>query len=152
MVREQYRHGQRIQRRPYSMRLWGVLLSGAILLGSLTLAPPARAAGGQSDQALRDWLEQHRAVSPQFTPGQTLTGKDRALLEPFIPQAAWEYYFFDGMEMEIAPTGHYPPPPEWGKNVQSGYSLDQDGVLVGFTGGGFPFPEINPMTRRLRSR
>lgn len=120
-------------------------LTGALLLASAVWRTPVSwAAEGQSYQALRDWIEQYRTVPPQFTPGQVLTEKDRKVLEPFIPQSAWAYYFFDGMEMEIAATGHYPPPPEWGKKVRAGYSLDENGVLVGFTGGGFPFPEITP--------
>jgi hypothetical protein len=144
MVEKQQLHGQRLLWQACSMRMRIGFLVGAMLLGSLSLAPLARAADEQSYKALRDWIEQYRTVPLQFTVGQTLTEKDRALLEPFIPQSAWKYYFFDGMEMEIAPTAHYPAPPDWGKDVQSGYSLDQNGVLVGFTGGGFPFPDIKP--------
>lgn len=116
----------------------------AFLLGSLCVAVTSRAADDKSYQALRHWLEQDRAPQPAFEPGQRLTLEHRDALEPFIPQSAWEYYFFPDMEMEIAATGHYPPPPEWGKNVTPGYSLDEQGVLAGFTGGGFPFPEIEP--------
>ncbi len=102
------------------------------------------AAEDQSYSAFTSWFEQHREAPPTFTPGQTLTLKDRKALEPFIPQPAWEYYFFDDMEMKIAETGHYPPPLEWGKNVPTDYHLDEDGVLVNFRGGGFPFPDIAP--------
>jgi hypothetical protein len=112
-----------------------------MLFGGTVLA---RATDEQSYAALRHWIEHYRPVPPTFAPGQTLTEKDRKMLEPFIPVPAWEYYFFDGLEMEIAATGHYPPPPQWGKKVQPGYYLDENGVLVGFTGGGFPFPEITP--------
>ena len=48
------------------------------------------------------------------------------------------------MAMQIAATGDYPPPPEWGQNVVPGYFLDEQGVLVDFKGGGFPFPDIAP--------
>jgi hypothetical protein len=118
------------------------LLAAATLLGSLSLASLSLAAEDQSYQALRHWLEQYRPVEPTFEAGQHLTIEDRQALEPFIPQSAWEYYFFSDMDMEIAPVGDYPPPPDWGKKVKDGYRLDDNGVLVGFTGGGFPFPEI----------
>ena len=132
---------ERKQERPPS---WSLCVMLALLLSSISAPPLARAAENRSYQALRDWLEQARTATPAFSPGQTLTIKDRTALESFIPQSAWEYYFFDDMEMQITETGHYPPPPEWGQNVEPGYSLDENGVLVGFTGGGFPFPEIDP--------
>lgn len=123
---------------------WFVLMMVPLLLGGSFTVPLVRAAEGQSYQALRNWIAEHRTATPAFRPGQTLTLKDRQALEPFIPQPAWAYYFFADMAMEIAETGHYPPPPDWGQNVQPGYHLDENGVLVGFTGGGFPFPEIDP--------
>jgi hypothetical protein len=83
-------------------------------------------------------------VQPTFTPGQHLSEKDRKALEPFIPHTAWAYYFFPGMDMEITAANQYPLPPEWGQKVQPGYELDEQGVLSGFTGGGFPFPDIQP--------
>jgi hypothetical protein len=115
-----------------------------VLFSNLLPVGLAPAAEDQSYQALRNWIEQYRPVPPTFAPGQHLTETDRKALEPFIPQSAWEYYFFAGMDMEIAATGQYLPLPEWGQNVKPGYQLDENGVLIGFTGGGFPFPEINP--------
>ncbi len=117
-----------------------------VLVLLLGVRSPLALAGEEdlSYQALRQWLERYRQAEPAFKPGQWLTLKDRKLLEPFIPRSAWRYYFFPDMQMEIAPTGHYPPPPDWGKRVKPGYYLDERGVLVGFTGGAFPFPEIRP--------
>ncbi len=69
-----------------------------------------RVQGDQSYQALRYWIDQYQPDAQTVTPGQHLTQKDRKnVLEALIPHSAWEYYFFDGMDMEIAPTGHYPP-------------------------------------------
>jgi hypothetical protein len=110
-----------------------------VLLSSVTSA-----AEDQSYKALRDWLERSRTVTPQFTPGQHLTEKDQAVLEAFIPQSAWVYYFFPGMEMEIAATGQYPYPKDWGNGLPPAARLDENGVLVGFTGNALPFPEIKP--------
>ena len=121
------------------------LLTGASVLttAALLLVPATSIAEDQSYQALRDWLANPPAVT-SIAPGQHLTLSDReTILESFIPQTAWQYYFFDDMDMEIAATGNYPAPDHWGKNMASDYTMDEEGTLVGFTGGGFPFSEIN---------
>ena len=115
-----------------------------VLVGNWAVSSPARGAADQSYQALVNWLEHYREAPATFEPGHTLGFQDRHALEPFIPQSAWAYYFFEAMEMEIAATGDYPPPPEWGHQVVPGYALDAQGVLVDFQGGGFPFPDIAP--------
>jgi Protein of unknown function (DUF1329) len=117
---------------------WSLTL--ALLIGpgvSSTLAEPDR-----SYKAVREWLEKYRDAKPDFKPGEHLTIKDIERIKPFLPQPAWEYYFFDDMDMEVAETGTYPPPADWGKNVTSGYYLDEHGALFGFNGAGWPFPEI----------
>ena len=134
---------QRLQRKR-SVRGWPVFLAATVLVGSLCVAPLSMAAEDRSYQALRHWLEEYREASPSFQPGEHLTIKDVDRLRPFIPQPAWELFFYPEMDMEIAAAGHYPPPPEWGKKVQPGYYLDEQGSLVGFNGGGFPFSEIQP--------
>ena len=117
-----------------------ILMAGVLLW----LAAPSYALEDQSYESLMKWIEDSRPGAETVMPGQHLTEKDRqSLLEPLIPHSAWKYYFFDGMEMEIAATGHYPAPDAWGENMASDYKLDEEGTLVGFTGGGFPFPEIN---------
>ena len=118
------------------------MLLGALLLGG-GLAASAQADGDQSYQALRDWIAASNPAPDSVTAGAHLGEKDRApTLEQLIPRTAWKYYFFSDMDMEMAAPGHYPPPPEWGKNVPPGYSLDERGVLKGFTGGGYPFPDV----------
>ena len=113
-----------------------------VLSGLWLPLPSAFANQEQSYDTLRHWIE-HARPETALTPGQHLTLKDRPALESFIPQTAWEYYFYDGMDMEITETGTYPPPEDWGQNVPSGYQIDEQGVLVGFKGGGFPFPDIS---------
>jgi len=124
----------------------GWLKSGftAILMGSWLLSSSVFAEDDRSYKAVRDWLEQYREVPPSFQPGERLTIKDVERLKPFLPQPAWEYYFFPDMEMEIAVSGKYPPPDDWGAKMVSGYYLDEQGALIGFNGGGYPFPEIKP--------
>ena len=114
----------------------------AVTSGLATSVTTALAAGDMSYQALREWIDRDNLALP--SPGQRLTIEDRALVQGLIPRTAWEYYLFSDMDMEITATGHYPPPEGWGSNVVPGYHLDGSGTLVGFTGGGFPFPEIDP--------
>jgi len=127
-----------ISRRP---RLPARLLFAVSLL-AVGLSGVAQADGEQGYQALRDWIAASNPAPDSVTPGQHLGEKDRAALEQLIPKTAWQYYFFADMDMEIAAPGHYPPPPEWGAHVQPGYSLDERGVLKGFNGGGYPFPDV----------
>ncbi len=115
-----------------------------LLLGAVA----AHAADDQGYQALRDWIAAGNPADDGLPAGQHLGAKDRAQLEAYIPRTAWSYYFFDDMDMEIAAHGHYPPPDTWGKQVKPGYSLDERGVLKGFTGGGYPFPEVSAATIR----
>ena len=117
----------------------------ACLVATLLCLPVASpVSADQSYQSMRDWIENSRPGDVTVKPGQHLTENDReSLLEQLIPSSAWPYYFFEDMEMEIRPTGNYPAPKDWGESMSSNYQLDDSGTLVGFTGGGFPFTEIN---------
>src|SRR5438876_6199760 len=85
--------------------IWSPLLTATVLLVGLSIAPLARAAEDQSYQAVRNWLEQYRAVPPSFQPGEHLTIKDVERLRPFIPQPGWELYFYLYMYIEMASRG-----------------------------------------------
>lgn len=119
----------------------------AFVTGSIAvicaLGTNAYANDDQSYTALRKWIDDAPMIE-NITPGQHLTAADRDVLETIIPRSAWQYYIFDDLDMEITATAHYPAPEEWGQNVASGYTLDENGVLLNFTGGGFPFAEIDP--------
>ena len=95
----------------------GSVLCAFLLLALGGVFGAASAAEDKSYEGLLQWLDQYGETQPPFEPGQTLTLKDRHALEPFLPQSAWPYYFFDEMEMEIMETGQYPFPPEWGEQV-----------------------------------
>jgi hypothetical protein len=115
------------------------------VLVAATLACCASGSAATNDhayQALRDWIATTPAANNVPTPGRHLNEADRAQLEHYLPRPAWTYYFFAGMDMEIAPTGDYASPPGWGQNITTDYHLDARGVLKGFRGGGRPFPEI----------
>ncbi len=119
--------------------MWSVVLPFVLAF----LRPvPIFASEDRSYKTFLDRLETNRNAESPFAPGQHVTIKDRALLDPFLPKSVWEYYFFPDMDVEIAAPGNYPPPADWGKAVQPGYKLDDRGILVGFKGGGFPFPNI----------
>ncbi|MFT4564454.1 MAG: hypothetical protein ACI9BW_004217 [Gammaproteobacteria bacterium] len=133
------KHPKRIFR---SLRLKITLPIVPIVLA--VLATDLSANDDQSYAALREWISEKPAADG-IQAGKNLSAADRAdLLEPFIPRSAWEYYIFDDVNMEIAATADYPPPADWGSNTSKDYSLDERGVLSGFTGGGFPYEEIDP--------
>ncbi|MBI2963920.1 MAG: DUF1329 domain-containing protein [Deltaproteobacteria bacterium] len=133
-----------------SARLVGALSAAVLLLGSVG---PARAAEAhRAYQDLRGWIEDNRGAEPAFSPGEKVGIQDRWRLEPFIPISAWEEYFFEGMEMEVAAATSYPLPSKWGEEKDPDYRLDEEGVLVGFTGGGFPFAEIDPADRQAAQK
>lgn len=126
---------------------WKMLMRGfmfGVLLASSAVwfTPGALASEDPSYQSLVKWIEQYRAAEPAFSPGQHLTEKDWNAVEPFIPQSAWPYYHFAGMDMEIDATHQYPFPKDWGKGLPPDAGLDENGVLLNFTGGATPFPEI----------
>ena len=131
--------------------IWGrrchPFFNGSILVIVLSqcFSAPSQASSDQSYETLRQWISADSPNANELTPGQHLTEKDREkYLEQLIPQSAWEYYIFVGMDMEIGATGHYPAPQNWNQKSATDYQLDEQGVLVGFTGGKFPFPEIKP--------
>ncbi|MGR8918113.1 MAG: DUF1329 domain-containing protein [Gammaproteobacteria bacterium] len=119
----------------------------SVVLGLGLVAGPAFAAAADEDQsfrALSEWVEDRPADGELPPAGSHLTAADRAeYLEALIPRSAWKYYIFDDMDMEVAATGDYPPPPDWGASLDRDYVLDERGVLNGFRGGGFPFADIS---------
>ena len=99
-------------------------------------------ADGQSYKEFIEWIEKRPPEIEVSNQGTLLTIDDKDdILNALIPSPAWEYYIFADMEMTVVPKGHYPSPPSWGRGSQEG-TLDENGVLVGFTGGGFPFPKV----------
>ena len=99
-------------------------------------------ADGQSYKEFIEWIEKRPPEIEVSNQGTLLTIDDKDdVLNALIPSPAWEYYIFADMEMTVVPKGYYPSPPSWGRGSQEG-TLDENGVLVGFTGGGFPFPKV----------
>ena len=125
-------------RNPHTKLQTTAALCLAAMLGAGSAAQ-ADGSGDQSYQALRDWLAQ---APPELPAGKSYTQADRAALEPYLPRSVWGYYFFDGMQMEVAPTAQYPLPPDWKNDGAGNHQLDGRGVLRGFTGGGTPYPTI----------
>ncbi len=118
-------------------------LTLSLLLGLSPVALADQAGSDQAYQALRQWIAQ--ALPEDGLPsGKVYTLADQAQLEAYIPRTVWHYYFFEGMEMEVAETVHYPTPPDWKMDGAGEHQLDERGVLRGFSGGGTPFPRIEP--------
>src|SRR5262245_42313150 len=97
-----------------SVYRWFAFCLAVLLLVNLGKGPWSMAAEERSYQALLSWLEEYRDATPAFQPGRHLTAADQDALKPFVPLPAWEFYVYPEMDMEIAPTGHYPPPEGWG--------------------------------------
>ncbi|MBT4492799.1 MAG: DUF1329 domain-containing protein [Gammaproteobacteria bacterium] len=117
-------------------------ISRALLLTGVVFSSGASADSDLSYQTLRDWISSSANGADHLTPGQHLSYADREIIESLVPQAAWKYYIFEDMDMEVAATGTYPPPSDWGQKKRDDYYLDDQAVLINFAGGGFPFPEI----------
>ena len=141
-MRESYLVRPQLPRRKMLTRglMFGVFLTLSVGWG----IPEALKAEDLNYESLVKWIEQYRAAEPSFSPGQHLSEKNWEAIKPFIPQSAWTYYRFEGMDMEIDATHHYPFPKDWGKGLPADARLDENGVLVNFTGGATPFPEIKP--------
>ena len=108
------------------------------------LNPAVHAAENQSYSELVSWIKADAPDTSSLTTGERLTINDREkYLDGLIPVSAWSYYIFNDMDMEFAERGSYPPAPDWGVRMDRDYSIDDRGVLIDFTGGGFPFPDIN---------
>jgi hypothetical protein len=122
----------------------------ALLLAAWSVSEAAEA--HRSYEELRRWIDERPEATPSFATNYVADIGDRRRIEPYLPISAWEYYFFDGLAMEITATAKYPLPPDWGRNVSSRGQLDDQGVLSGFNGGGFPFPAIDPKDERAAEK
>ena len=96
----------------------------------------------QSLSRMLQWIEQTPPALKLSESTFFSRSDQEGVIQQLIPVSAWEYYIFDGMLMEVTPSSYYPPPQNWGEGIEDGYRLDEKGVLVGFKGGGFPFPKI----------
>ncbi|MCI0548211.1 MAG: DUF1329 domain-containing protein, partial [Candidatus Rokubacteria bacterium] len=73
----------------------------ALAAGVPTAAPAAEDAG---------------ALAPTFKPGDVITIDQLEKIRPFLPEEFWDnrdFFVYEGMKMEIAPTGDYSTPPEF---------------------------------------
>jgi len=60
--------------------------------------------------------EDASSPTPSFKPGDVITFDQLDKLKPFLPEAFWnnrDFFFYEGMKLEIAPTGDYGTPPEY---------------------------------------
>jgi hypothetical protein len=56
------------------------------------------------------------ALAPSFKPGDVITIDQLEKIRPFLPEEFWDnrdFFFYEGMKLEIAPTGDYKTPPEF---------------------------------------
>src|SRR5215471_8483833 len=112
-------------------RLAAALAVAAPLAGS---APAARA------------VEDAGTRTPAFKPGDVITFDQLEKLRPFLPEEFWanrDFFFYEGMKLEIAPTGDYAPAAEF-KAATEKYKgqarIGPDNSLENYTAG-LPFPQ-----------
>jgi hypothetical protein len=107
-----------------------------VLFGALLLALPV---GAQPQDA--------SSAAPSFKEGDVITFEQIDKLEPFLPEQFWDnrdFFFYEGMQLEIGPTQFdYSPSNEW-KEVTKRYhaqaKIGPDDSLEGWVTG-YPFPQ-----------
>ncbi|MCI0548906.1 MAG: hypothetical protein L0027_16695, partial [Candidatus Rokubacteria bacterium] len=56
------------------------------------------------------------ALAPTFKPGDVISFDQLERIRPFLPEEFWDnrdFFFNEGMRLEIGPTSDYAPPPEF---------------------------------------
>jgi hypothetical protein len=116
-------------------------LSAALLVLGLATAASAASAVEPRDDAI---------PSHPFEEGQTLQFEDLPKIQSYIPEPFWEnreYFFHEGMKLEIGPFYADFGPTEERKALTAQYGgqarIGRDGSLENYTLGQ-PFPEIDP--------
>ena len=88
------------------------------------------------------------AEAPTFSEGDVIGFDEIEKLRPFLPEPFWEhrdYFFFEGMQLEIGPTmADYSPPAAWqeaSRELAGTARIGPDGSLENYaTGRPFPGP------------
>ena len=87
------------------------------------------------------------AATPQFKEGDIITMDSVEKLKPFLPEQFWDnrdFFFYEGMQLEIGPTQYdYSPPKEWNDMTVKYHSqakIGPDDSLAGWVTG-YPFPQ-----------
>jgi hypothetical protein len=86
------------------------MTSRMLLVSALAVALVAGAPAG----ALA--AEDAGVLTPSFKPGDVISFDQLDKLRPFLPEAFWnnrDFFFYEGMKLEIAPPGDYGTPPEF---------------------------------------
>jgi hypothetical protein len=84
----------------------------ARLLSSLAFAAALAALAPAAARAAED----AGALTPSFKPGDVIGYEQLEKIKPFLPEEFWDnrdFFFYEGMKMEIAAPGDYSPPPEY---------------------------------------
>jgi len=110
----------------------------ALVLG-LLVSPLARAAERAQDTV----------PGVPFKEGDVIAFSSAEKLKDFLPPEFWEnreFFFFEGMQLEVGPIyKNYPPAPEYAaasERYGGQAKIGLDGALVGYTAG-LPFPAID---------
>ena len=112
-------------------RLAAALAAGALAAGPASVASAAEDAG---------------ALTPAFKPGDVITFDQLDKLRPFLPEEFWsnrDFFFYEGMKLEVAPPGDYAPAAEYKaatEKFRGQPRIGPDNSLENYVAG-MPFPQ-----------
>lgn len=112
---------------------------GAALLAAACAVPAAAADPAEvTREEVRTWHEEQAGTEPSFEPGDVIGPDALARLRPFLPPGYLAEFDFDGMRVEIAPTGDYRPHPDYveaTKRFADETELGESGELFHYVAG-----------------
>ena len=96
----------------FSILICGVLVALA-LGGVFTNAAHSQGQGLPTREDIQGWISTNLTTLPQFKEGDVLRQADLEKLRPFLPPRYIDEFDFPEVEFRVAPTGHYPPHPDY---------------------------------------
>ena len=126
------------------------LLFGSVLVVGLVFANQVNSQGQglPTREDIQQWITMNLNSIPQFKEGDILKQADLDKLRPFLPPRYIDEFNFPEVKFHVAPTGHYPPHPDYlaaTEQYANQTQLAADGALENYIAGR-PFARalINP--------
>ena len=129
-----------------------ILICGALVALTLSLVSTtqvhSQGQGLPTREDIQQWIAMNLDTLPQFKEGDVLRQADLEKLRPFLPPRYIDEFDFPEVEFHVAPTGHYPPHPDYlaaTEQYANQTRLAGDGALQNYIAGR-PFAQalVNP--------
>ena len=129
-----------------------ILICGALVALTLSLVSTtqvhSQGQGLPTREDIQQWIAMNLDTLPQFKEGDVLRQADLEKLRPFLPPRYIDEFDFPEVEFHVAPTGHYPPHPDYlaaTEQYANQTRLAGDGALENYIAGR-PFAQalVNP--------